>query len=133
MNYSVDPDITKASTLDSAFYRDEAAYARARERIFARTWQWLGSLDDAAAAGSLAPRDLLPGLLDEPLLLARDADGQLRCLSNVCTHRGNILVTARLPRQGNTLRLPFAALRSRRTHDVHAGIRGGEGFSVAAR
>ncbi len=94
MNYSVDPDITKASTLDSAFYRDEAAYARARERIFARTWQWLGSLDDAAVAGSLAPRDLLPGLLDEPLLLARDADGQLRCLSNVCTHRGNILVTA---------------------------------------
>jgi choline monooxygenase len=94
MRYSVDPDITIASTLDSAFYRDEAAYALARDRIFARTWQWLGGLGDVAAAESLAPRDLLPGLLDEPLLLARDASGTLRCLSNVCTHRGNILVTA---------------------------------------
>jgi choline monooxygenase len=34
---------------------------------------------------------LLRGMLDEPLLLTRK-DGQLRCLSNVCTHRGKILV-----------------------------------------
>lgn len=90
--YACDPDITRAATLDPAFYRDETAYAAARERIFARTWQWLGDLADADAAGSLSPRDLLPGVLDEPLLLARDAGGTLRCLSNVCTHRANILV-----------------------------------------
>jgi choline monooxygenase len=94
MTYAIDPNITIATTLDAAFYRDEAAYALARERIFARTWQWLGDLADVEAPGSLAPRDLLPGLLDEPLLLARDGDGYLRCLSNVCTHRGNILVKA---------------------------------------
>jgi choline monooxygenase len=92
--YACDPDITRAATLDPAFYRDEAAYAVARERIFARTWQWLGDLDDVAATGSLSPRDVLPGLLDEPLLLARDAGGTLRCLSNVCTHRANLLVSA---------------------------------------
>ena len=34
----------------------------------------------------------MPGLLDERLLLARDAAGTLRCLSNVCTHRGMPLV-----------------------------------------
>lgn len=90
--YSVDPDITVAATLDAAFYRDEAAFARSRERIFARTWQWIGALDDMSAKGSLKPIDLLPGCLDEPLLLARDSKGELRCLSNVCTHRGNILV-----------------------------------------
>jgi choline monooxygenase len=94
VTYAVDPDITVASTIDSAFYRDEAAYALARERIFARTWQWVGELGDVAAPGSLAPRDLLPSLLDEPLLLARDSAATLRCLSNVCTHRGNILVRA---------------------------------------
>jgi choline monooxygenase len=92
--YSVDPDITVASTLDSAFYRDEATYALARERIFARTWQWIGDLADVAESGSLSPRALLPGLLDEPVLLSRDGAGTLRCLSNVCTHRGNILVRA---------------------------------------
>jgi choline monooxygenase len=96
--HAVDPDISIASTIDSAFYRDEDAFALARERIFARSWQWIGDLADAAEPGSLAPRELLPGLIDEPLLLARDAAGTLRCLSNVCTHRGNILV--REPRQG---------------------------------
>jgi choline monooxygenase len=94
MRYSVDPDIAAASTLESGFYQDDSAYALARERVFARSWQWIGSLGDVAAPASLAPRDLLPGLLDEPLLLARDAGGKLRCLSNVCTHRGNILVKA---------------------------------------
>lgn len=90
--YAVDPDVRRARTIDKSFYLDAAAWALARERIFARSWQWLGRLDDVAASGTLAPRTLLPGLLDEPLLLARDAAGTLRCLSNVCTHRGNVLV-----------------------------------------
>ena len=92
--YSVDSDIAAASTLEGRFYGDAGAYAASLERVFARSWQWLGPLDDVRLSGSLAPRDLLPGCLDEPLLLARDAEGTLRCLSNVCTHRGNILVTA---------------------------------------
>ena len=94
MRYAVDPDIARAATLDPAFYADDVAYAATRERVFARTWQWLGDLAAVAAPGALAPRDLLPGLLDEPLLLARDEGGVLRCLSNVCTHRANILVAA---------------------------------------
>ncbi len=91
-SYSVDPDITVASTLPSAFYRDPGAYERVKERVFARTWQWIGDTHDVAQPGSLSPREMLPGLLDEPLLLARDGAGELRCLSNVCTHRGNLLV-----------------------------------------
>ncbi len=94
MTYTVDPDIARAATLDPAFYTDEAAYAAVRERVFARTWQWLGDLTDVAQPGTLSPRDLLPGMLDEPLLLARDGGGTLRCLSNVCTHRANLLVGA---------------------------------------
>ncbi len=94
MTYSVDPDITVAATLPGAFYSDAAAFARMKEGVFARTWQWLGTLDDVAAPESLAPRTLLPGYLDEPLLITRDAGGALRCMSNVCTHRGNILVGA---------------------------------------
>ena len=92
--YRIDPDITVAATLSSSFYRDEQAYALARERVFARTWQWIGDTEDVAEPGSLSPRDMLAGCLDEPLLLARDAAGTLRCLSNVCTHRANLLVQA---------------------------------------
>jgi choline monooxygenase len=90
--WHVDPDVTRAETLDKAFYLEAAAQAEQRERIFARSWQWLGDLAGAEQAGSLVPRMLLEGCLDEPLLLARDEGGSLRCLSNVCTHRGNLLV-----------------------------------------
>lgn len=98
--YSVDPDITVAATMPGAFYRDEAAFALVREKVFTRTWQWLGDTGDVAQPGSLSPREMLPGLLDEPLLLSRDAAGTLHCLSNVCTHRGNLLVTAPCRAQG---------------------------------
>ena len=90
----IDADITVAATPEGRFYSDAAAFERMRERVFARTWQWLGDLGDVAEPRSLAPRTLLAGLLDEPLVLARDASGTLRCLSNVCTHRANILVGA---------------------------------------
>lgn len=80
-----------------------------RERVFARTWQWIGPLDDVAEPGALAPRTLLPGLLDEPLLLSRDAAGALRCLPNVCTRRGHRLVDA--PCRRDDIRCPY---RSRR-------------------
>jgi choline monooxygenase len=90
--YAVDADIARASTLPAAYYRDADAWDATRERVFARSWQWLGDVADVAAPATLSPRTLLPGLIDEPLLLARDAARELRCLSNVCTHRGNLLV-----------------------------------------
>ena len=76
MPYSIHPDIAAASTLESVFYRDADAHEAARERVFARSWQWLGTLGEVNEPGSLAPRELLPGLLDEPLLLARDEIGR---------------------------------------------------------
>jgi choline monooxygenase len=93
--YAVDGDIASAHTLPGSFYSDLDAFERSRDKVFARSWQWLGDLADVSANQTLSPRDVLPGLLDEPLLLSRDGEGTLRCLSNVCTHRGNILVKAR--------------------------------------
>jgi len=94
MEYAIDPDITVAQTLPGRFYSDGGTFRLMHDRVFARTWQWIGDLSDVAKPCTLSPRDLLPGSLDEPLLLARDEGGDLRCLSNVCTHRGNILVKA---------------------------------------
>lgn len=108
-DYRVDPDIARASTLEARFYRDPDAWEAAKERVFARSWQWLGDLADVKEPGSLAPRDILPGLLDEPLLLSRDSEGTLRLLSNVCTHRGNILVKA--PCRANEIRCGYHSRR----------------------
>jgi choline monooxygenase len=92
--FEVDADVARARTLPPAFYLDAEVYAAVREAVFARAWHWIGTLDEVREPGSLAPRTLLPGSLDEPLLLARDGAGTLRCLSNVCTHRGMPLVDA---------------------------------------
>lgn len=107
--YRIDPDVTTAGTLDAAFYRDESTYALARERIFARSWQWLGDAADVAEPNSLSPRELGAGCLDEPVLLVRDGTGALRCLSNVCTHRGNLLVQS--PCRGEQIRCGYHSRR----------------------
>ena len=82
--FQIDPDIRKAKTLPSDFYTDERFFALSKEKIFARTWQFAGRVADLA---TLTPVDLF----GEPLLLVRGKDG-LQCMSNVCTHRGKILV-----------------------------------------
>ncbi|HUM46984.1 MAG TPA: aromatic ring-hydroxylating dioxygenase subunit alpha [Chitinophagales bacterium] len=87
----IDEDITQASTLPSEFYTDKKYFEWSKEKIFARTWHLAASLEEVKTPGQTFPFTLLPGSLDEPLLLTRDNDDQLHCISNVCTHRGNIV------------------------------------------
>ena len=88
----VEPDIRHARTPDKALYLDETVWARVREQVFARAWHWLGPQPALEQPCSMQPVELLPGLLEEPLLLTRDAVGTLHALSNVCTHRARLLV-----------------------------------------
>ncbi len=92
LNLQIAEDIREASTLPAAVYADPACFALARERIFARSWQFIADADRLKTPGHVLPSTMLEGCLDEPLLLTRDADDRLHCLSNVCTHRGNLLV-----------------------------------------
>ena len=89
----IDDDIRRARTLPAGFYRDPAVFERVRERVFARSWQLVDGAHEMAAPGSVRPFSLLEGCVEEPLLLSRDAAGTLRALSNVCTHRGNLVCT----------------------------------------
>lgn len=84
--------IEEASTIPSRFYTDPALYEASKDLIFARSWHFLGHQEMASVPGAVFPFTLLEGCLDEPLLLSRGMDDQLRLLSNVCTHRGNLVV-----------------------------------------
>ena len=92
--WSIDADIRRASTLPAEVYSDERYLAAARERVFARSWQLVGDHDRVRTPGQALPVTLGEGLLDEPLLLTRDRDDRLHCLSNVCTHRGALVCDA---------------------------------------
>lgn len=85
--FDIDPDIRVAETLPARFYTDDLLFELSKERIFARTWQATGI---ASKIGSVLPTTMLAGFLDEPVVFTR-MNGQLRCLSNVCTHRAKIV------------------------------------------
>lgn len=91
----IDPDIRRASTLPGRFYGDPALYAAQVERVLAPSFHFVADAADVAEPGAVLPVTLLEGSLDEPLVLTRDEAGVLRALSNVCTHRANVLVHER--------------------------------------
>jgi choline monooxygenase len=87
-------DIAKAWTLPSRFYTDPELHRRVIESAFAKSWQFVGDLDQVKVPGQVYPTTMLEGGLDEPILLTRDMHDNLHCLSNVCTHRGNLVCEA---------------------------------------
>ena len=90
--FNVDPDISKAKTLSTDFYIDPKYFNEAKEKIFSKSWQFAGDAGLLKEPGQCQPFTLLENYLDEPLLLTRDKENNTRCLSNVCTHRGTVLV-----------------------------------------
>lgn len=88
----MDANIATAKTLSTNFYLGRDYYEASKEKIFAKTWQWIGDVDQVKGNGWVTPVNLLEHYLDEPLILSRDEKGVLHCLSNVCTHRGNLLI-----------------------------------------
>jgi choline monooxygenase len=108
-------------TPDGAFY-GARAFAAQRELVFARTWHLLAPAAGAPRETGAAPAVLLPGTLDEPLVLTRDGDGRRRLLANVCTHRGNVIASAAQPCRA--LRCGYHG----RTFGLDGRVRGAPGF-----
>ena len=90
--FYIDEDIAKAETLPAAFYRDQQVFERLKDQVFYRSWQWIGHEKLVSSKQHAYPFVLLPGFLTEPMLLTRDVHEKVHCLSNVCTHRGNLVV-----------------------------------------
>jgi choline monooxygenase len=88
----INPDVARAHTLPSTFYTSPAVYEQLNERVLARAWHLVGHEQPSAPRQSGRPFTLLPGSLDEPLVFLRDADGEAHLLSNVCTHRANLVL-----------------------------------------
>jgi len=109
MNFHVDPDISLAQTLDAAFYLREDYFQQSKEKIFSRGWQFIGDTDQVKEKGWVTPVRLLEDFLDEPLVITKDKNDQVHCLSNVCTHRGNLLVEK--PCKLNDLRCKYHGRR----------------------
>ena len=89
--FTIQADITKAETLPASFYRDRDVFESLKEKVFLKSWQWIGDTDLVQLPNSVHPFVLLDGYLTEPLLITKQADETISCLTNVCTHRGNLV------------------------------------------
>ena len=87
----IDIDISKAATLDGVFYTSESIFNDALENIFTKNWQFITDDNKLKDNNMAFPFQFLEDVLSEPLVLINN-QGTINCYSNVCTHRGNILI-----------------------------------------
>jgi choline monooxygenase len=90
--FNIHPDISKAETLPASFYRDQEVFESIKEKIFLNTWQFIGDENLVALPQSAYPLVLLDNYLTEPLVIVRNEKDVINCFTNVCTHRGNLVV-----------------------------------------
>jgi choline monooxygenase len=85
---------TKSATatlraLDPRLYTDRTVLEQELDGLFQRTWQYAGHVSDLREAGSYL--SAVAG--DQPVLVLRGDDGEIRGFRNVCRHRGSQLLT----------------------------------------
>ena len=89
MKHPIDPDISKSRTLPSRYYTEEESHNSIISG-FEKCWHFAAHKNQFKDAKSI-PLDHMEGMVGEAMALTES--DKLRCLSNVCTHRGMILVT----------------------------------------
>ena len=96
--------IETARGLPRAAYTTEEFFELEQERLFPRTWQGIGFVDDVPEPGVAIPITV-SGL---PLILVHDTKGKIRCFHNVCRHRATIVLQK--PEKGlSNLQCPYHA------------------------
>lgn len=111
--------LDRGETLPATWYTDPAYYAREQERIFRRSWQYVGLTEQVEKPGDF----FTARVGDVPIVVTRDQQGTLRGYVNVCRHRGSQLVNAE---QGNrtTLQCGYHAW----TYDLDGSLRAAPGM-----
>lgn len=79
--------LDKATALPAHCYVDADSHALDRDAVFARSWHLAGLTTQFNAPGD----HLFIDLAGVPLIVLRDANGDLRALHNVCRHRAGPL------------------------------------------
>jgi choline monooxygenase len=82
-DYRFDSRLAFARTIPSRYYLDQEILDAENRSVFGRSWQLAGRADQVREPGQF----FTATIANEPLLVVRGSDGELRALSNVCRHR----------------------------------------------
>jgi phenylpropionate dioxygenase-like ring-hydroxylating dioxygenase large terminal subunit len=73
-----------------SLYTDPAIFALEMERIFGRTWLYVGHESQVSSPGDFIATRLGP----KPVVMSRHTDGRIYVIANQCAHRGAQVVAA---------------------------------------
>ena len=79
---------TPTITIPSRLYVDPEVYEQDKEKVFYRTWQYVGHVCKLPDTGAF----FTARIADEGLIIVRDKDQTLRAFYNVCRHRAHRVV-----------------------------------------
>ncbi len=109
MTYRADPAAIRALVRDDRVHRDlylsEELFALEQERLFARTWLYVGHTSQVPASGDFWSLELA----GRPVMMVRQPDGAVRVFYNRCAHKGTRLVTDESGNTGRFFRCPYHA------------------------
>ena len=86
-------------------YLDPELFELERERLFARTWNYVGHESQVLQAGDYCTASIA----GVPLVMVRHTDGAVRVLVNRCAHKGTMLVNRECGSVGKFFRCPYHA------------------------
>ena len=84
-------NIEESATLPAKFYSSERLFNKCIDNLFLHSWQFVTDDSVVQKKNSVYPFTLMREALPEPLFLVKNEEG-IQCYSNVCTHRGNLLI-----------------------------------------
>ena len=88
-SFTLDP--MTSPTLPSRYYTDEAIYRAEMRQIHQKSWCYVGHVCDVAEPGMYFT-DVVG---EQPVLVVKGQDGEIRAFYNVCQHRGHELLQGR--------------------------------------
>lgn len=91
--------------VDREIYTSEKIFALEKDRIFARSWHYACLTRDLKKPGDY----FTVSIADQPVLVVRGNDGEIRAFHNACTHRGAVLTGERCGNQGQVLKCMYHA------------------------
>lgn len=83
-------------------YNDADLFAMEKERLFSRAWMFVAHESEIPQDGDYVVRRVL----DNSFIIARDANGQVRAMFNMCLHRGMQVCRAEMGNASN-FRCPY--------------------------
>jgi len=86
-------------------YTDPEVFQLEMERLWSRTWIYVGHASQVPTAGDFITVDIAA----KPVIMVRHTDGTVRVLMNRCAHKGTKVVSDLAGNTGKTFRCPYHA------------------------